>query len=158
MIKIQTFPIEKSEEANKFIEKHPPRSTDKQSGLVFHNSTIVIIYDDGKVNALDRTSKIETQLEGDRSKLMLVEQQLKMAEISLKDVKPEGYVTGMSHTKIKSLLEKKNGISSEINADLINSIVTQVTNIENELLMDRHEKRRLGYSIAAWEDMLKESK
>lgn len=155
MIKIKTFPVEKSEDANKFIEKNPPRSTDKQSGMVFHNGTIVIIYDDGVVNPNDRVGTIKTQLEGDRSKLLLVQQQLKMAEISLEDVKPKGYVSGMSHNKIKELLVKKNGISNDINAELISSIINQVTNIENEIRMDRHEERRLGYSIQAWEEMLK---
>lgn len=155
MIKIKTFEIKEAEAANKFMAEHPPRSTEKQSGLVFHNGSIVIIYDNGEVNPKDREGVITTQLEGDRSKLLLVEQQLKMAEISLADIKPKGYVEGMSHNKIKDLLTKNGGIAGEINAELVNSIITQVSNAENEIRMDRHEKRRLEYSIKAWEGMLK---
>ena len=67
MIKIKSFPLGKHEDANEFLLTHPPRSTEKQSGIVFHNGSIVIIYDDGVENPEDLKGKVRGEIDGDQA-------------------------------------------------------------------------------------------
>ncbi len=150
MRKIKSFPVEKHEEANKFMAENPPRSTDKQSGIIFHNGHIVIIYDDGVECEVDKQGHLKTLLEGERAKLWLVEHKSEVARIALKDIAPKGYVKGMSTTQIKKLVEETGAPYEKVQ-----SIVAQIENAENTLLMDEHEVRRLGYEIKAYENLLK---
>lgn len=172
MIKLKSFPIEKYEEANDFMEFNAPRSTEKQSGVVFHNGHIVIIYDDGQENLGDLEGKIKTQMAGDRNKRMLSEHSLEEVQVALPEattklisLKPEGYVQGMSNAELKRILEKEGKDTEGIKAadyaqirDTIDAAQQQVDNLENQKLMDEHEVRRLTYSVKAWEKMLEKLK
>lgn len=170
MIKIKTFPIEFTEEANAFMEQNPPRSTEKQSGVVFHNGYIVIIYDDGTENPIDKIGMIKTQLEGDRTKKSTIEQSKLVAEIALKDlenemkaVRPKWYDETLSHTELKRHISEESGVpTKDVNEGMIEALKEKVSGVankteatKNEILMDNHELKRINYSIAAWESMLK---
>lgn len=167
MIKLKTFPVEKSEEANEFMQMHPPRSTEKQSGIVFHNGHIVIIHDDGEVNTEDLKGKMRGELEGDRSKLMLVEHSLGMAREALDaeieqlyTVAPKEYKVGMPDEEIRKILAIGTEATHIPNTHVakfkesISPIEMRIQNLDNEILMDTHEINRLKHSIKSWEKML----
>lgn len=167
MIRIQTFPIDKAAEANAFMEANPPRSTDKQSGIVFHNGNIVIIYDDGKVNPEDRKGKIRGELEGDQGKRMLIEHSLGLAKSALdkelenlRAMAPEGYKIGMPDEEIRKLLATGTEAAHIPNTHIakfkesVQPIELHIQNLDNEILMDTHELKRISSSIQAWEKML----
>lgn len=167
MIRLKTFPIEQTEQANKFMEDHPPRSTEKQSGLVFHNGNIVIIHDDGTNNPEDHKGKVRGELEGDRSKLMLVEHSLGIAKEALDAelaelyaIAPKEYKIGMPDEAVRKILAKGTEASHIPNTHIdkfkesIAPIEMRIQNLDNEILMDTHEIKRLKHSISAWDKML----
>lgn len=168
MLKLQTFPISEFKEANAFTEKHPPRSTDKQSGIVFHNGSIVIIYDDGKEHPEALKATMRTQLEGDREKRMLSEHSLAQVNSALADamanlasLMPEGYKPGMANGELRRILEASGKSTEGLKPsdfvavrDTIDRAQEKVDQLEAQKLMDEHEITRLTHSITAWEHLL----
>ena len=157
MIKIKTFPIEDAENANKFMLKNPPRSTEKQSGLVFHNGNIVIIYDDGKFNPNDRLGRIRSLLEGERAKLEIVEHSRSVAAVALEQEAPKGWKRGMSQKEFREICAKESGNNEYIPAQMIDQRMGRVEQLDNQILMDTHEVRRMKIEIQAYEKELAES-
>ncbi len=163
MIKLKSFPIDRADEANSFMQEFPPRSTDKQSGIVFHNGTIVVIYDDGVINPKDREGKIRGEIEGDQSKLMLTQHSLEQARVALAEEKkmltklaPKGYETGMTDTQIRKLFnEYVTKETIEEFKDAVGPVENRIQNLENEILLDTHEVRRIEASIKGWQALLK---
>ena len=172
MIKIKSFPLRKHEDANEFLLTHPSRSTEKQSGIVFHNGRIVIIYDDGIENPEDLKGKVRGEIDGDRSKLMLIQHSLEQAKSALREENlelasrsPEGYEHGMKDEQIRLLLKKDASVSGidmthvdnvmlQNFKDYVAPIEQRITNLENEILMDEHEVKRITNSIIGWEKLL----
>lgn len=151
MIKIKAFPVENYEEANAFIKDNPPRSTEKQSGMIFHNGNIVIIYDDGFENPVDREGTIKTLLEGARQKLWLVEHQLETAKLALEELAPKDFEPKLSSSKLKELVKEE---MPDAEYKDIESRVNQIENAENTLTMDLHEYKRIEREIKAYENLL----
>ena len=155
MIKLAAFDITSEvEEFNKFVEAHPPRSTEKQSGIVFHDGYAVVIYDDGKENPEEKRSLIRSLMEGERHKLFLVEHSLGEAQAAIKKLRPNGYKKGMTATELRKLLEKNTGVEDYIPAEQLNSVHAQLEQLENQVLMDTHEMKRLNYSLDSYQNML----
>lgn len=161
MKRIQSFPIGEYEKANKFMELHAPRSTPQQSGVVFHNGNIVIIWDDGKEHASDKVGFYKHLLEGDREKLWIVEQSIENTKIALADIKPKWYVDGMSKTDIRKKLEEEAVVKKDkegkeyIPTEQVDELINQITNLENQDRMDKHEFNRLTREVKAYENLLK---
>ena len=150
-IKLKSFSMEKTEEANKFMLENPPRSTEKQSGMIFHSGHIVIIYDDGKENPKEREGMLKGLLEGERQKKALTFHKLTMAQLALDRIKPVKYVLFMSDTRLNKLLEEQ-GMN---NYEERKAIVNEIANLENEIKMDSHEIKRMDYEIEAYQLELK---
>ena len=145
------------------MKEHAPRSTEKQSGIVFHNGQVVIIYEDGIENPEDKKGKIIGEREGDKQKLLLVEHSLNQAKAaleeetkSLEEIVPKGYKTGMSDSEIRKLMTGDYTPAELISKlrEKVEPIEARIENLNNEILMDTHEKKRLTYSISAWDKML----
>lgn len=152
MIKLKSFPIEKTEEANEFIASNPPRSTEKQSGIVFHNGNIIIIYDDHQENPLEKTDTFISLLSAKRKERMIAQHSMITAQIALDDMKPKGYSSKLSDTQIKKLLEEQgNGL---LEYKDIKAVMEQMVNLENKILMSKHEIRRIDFEIKGYEKML----
>lgn len=157
MIQLKSFTI--SEEGvksfNKFVEKNPPRSTEKQSGVIFHTDKVLVIYDDGRDSPNEKIGTLRSILEGARNKKLLVDLKVETAQIALKEMKPKGYTKGLSDAKLKELIKSEGG--DLLDYDTVKSIANNIANLENTILMDSHESRRLGYEIKANEELLSKS-
>lgn len=155
---IKSFPIADYDAANKFMAENPPRSTEKQSGIIFHNGFIAIIYDDGKDNPNDKKAMLAHLLEGDREKRSLVEHSIEVTGLALAEIVPKGYKEGMSKTKFKELLAVEGKKDKEgkayIEAAEVDNVLNQITNLENTNRMDKHEYNRLTREIKAYETQL----
>lgn len=167
MIKLKTYPITEADSANEFMKEHPPRSTEKQSGIVFHNGHIVIIHDDGSLNPSEEKGRIYGELEGDRGKMFLVKHSLTMAELALdkeledlQKLVPEGYQMEMGDDELKKLLAVGTEATFVPKAQVekfkesIKPNEDRIGNLKNEILMDNHELNRLEHSLRGWEKML----
>lgn len=160
MKRIATFPINEAEKANAFMEKNPPRSTPQQSGIIFHNGFITIIFDDGKPTLSDKVGFYTHLLEGDREKLWLVEHSIEVNAKAMADIKPKWYTANMSKTEIKKHLEKEAVVKKDkegkayIPTEEVDTLVNQITNLENEEKMDKHEFNRLTLNIKSYEKLL----
>lgn len=155
MIKLKTFSIEQAEEANTFMKKNPPRSTDKQSGIIFHNGSIVIIYDDGVDNDYEIVGTIRGEIEGATKRLFIIEHKVRTAKLALEKIKPEGYVSGMTNSKLRDLLKAQTG-DKYIPADKLDSMQAQIESLEQTLMIDAHETERINLETDAYRAMLKE--
>lgn len=152
MIRFKIFPISEYDEANKFMEKNPPRSTDKQSGVIFHEGNFVIIYDDGKEHPTKYKDTIAHELEGKRTELWLTEHKKTTNQIVLDELVPKGYEFAMDSYKVEKLI-MADGLSD---SKTIKSIIEKIANAENEILLANHEGHRLEIEIKAYEKELKE--
>ena len=177
MIQLKAFKVEDYEDFNQFVEKNPPRSTEKQSGIIFHEGNILVIYDDGRDNPQDRRAMIKTHLEGTRQKKAIIEIKLETARVALPHVKanldkirPKWYRSGMSHKEIRKFMgeekpAKDGKVAPEfLPAEAIDNMVQkmdglqgQINSLVDQILLDEHEVARLGYEIEAQEKLLAEA-
>ena len=168
MIKIRTFKLDEWEEANKFLEIHSPRSTEKQSGMFFHSDYIGIIYDDGKDNPEDRRATMRLRLEGERQKYDILEHEVESAKIELPEAEKDlekvmipGYTPQTSNGGLKELLQKSGKSTKGVYAgDLekvkttINTAIARVESLKGLILTNEFELRRTKYSIQGYEKLL----
>lgn len=170
MIQIKSFPIsdEGTSDFNAFIKKHPPMATEKQSGIIFHQDHVLVVYNDGVHNPEELRSLARTLCEGDRHKKFLAEHSKKNAEVALKHEKylfdtkaPHGYKTTMTNGEVRKILSKEGNtayIPEETITELrqgFDAALGRIQSLENQILMDEHEISRLGFSIEAYEEMQK---
>ena len=156
MIKVQSFRIEDTEALNVFMEKHPPRSTEKQSGLVFHNGFFIVIYDDGRENPNEMKSLARSLAEGERHKKFLSEHSLLEAKAALKALEIPGYKQGMTKEQLRKLIEKDSNVKDYIPAEQLNSLHAQLESLSGQILMDEHEIKRLELSAEAYKKLAEE--
>ena len=103
---------------------------------------------------------------------MLVNHSLEQAKSSLREENlelasgsPKGYKRGMKDEQIRLILKKDAAVSG-VEMTHVDNILLQnfkesiapieqrITNLENEILMDEHEVKRITNSIIGWQKLL----
>ncbi len=147
MLRLKTFKIEDADTANEFCKANPPRNVEGQSGVMFHDGNIVVVYDDGIVNPLQKRAQILALIETEEQKQFVTEHDLGQNKLSLASITPEGYTAGMT-------LQEFNTLQGVENKDAINSTYSQIQQTEQNIAMQTYELDRCTNSLASYREML----
>ncbi len=147
MLRLKTFPINDADAANEFCKENPPRNVEGQSGVMFHDGNIVVVYDDGVVNPLQKRAAILALIESEEQKKFVTEHDLGQNKISLAKITPEGYTVGMS-------LQAFNALQGIADAEAANSTYSQIQQTEQNIAMQTYELDRITNSLASYQEML----
>lgn len=150
MIRIASFPIDKFDEANAFMDTHQPRSTEKQNGIVFHNGNIVIIYDDNRLVSTNPIARVSNLLQDEKDKILNNKIVMAMGKDGLERFAPKGYDPKMSDTKLKDLIQQAN---PTLGYNDIKEIVSRLTLYTNQVLQAEFTIKESEFAVKVYEKM-----
>lgn len=122
MIKIKSFNLDKADEASDFLIDHTPLTTDKQSGIAYTVSHIMVMYDDGVFNYKNIVNKFKNLIGKERENIALNTHELARNKFNLKKRVPKKYKSGLSTEEILKLCAEQDGV--ELTQGRINYLVT----------------------------------
>lgn len=149
MLKLKSFTLDQLDEANDFIEKNPPRSTERQSGLIFHEDRLVVIYDDYRVNLLDKKNITYALYEKELQTLIVTEPKLEITKRELKAITPPEFEEGDSKNVLESKLRAKN-----MSKDDINYLINHLLAFQSNIVLNTATIEGCKENIAYYEELL----
>lgn len=147
MLRIKSFDIKDTDAVNEFTKINPPRNAEGQSGIMFHDGNIVVVYDDGIDNPATKRSNILALIEIENQKQFVTEHDLGQNISSLKAITPEGYKEGMT-------LQEFNALQGIIDENAINPVYAQIQQTTQNIDMQTYELDRITHSLASYNEML----
>jgi IS1 family transposase len=149
MIKIKSFPLDKADEASDFLIEHTPLSTEKQSGIAYTVSHIMIMYDDGVFNYKNMVNKWRNLIGKEIETIEVNKHQIKKNNRYIADLAPKGYKQSMTDVELVKLCEEEGDKHSKA-LERVKAIVE----IENNNLMCSHTVMNAMKEIELYEESI----
>src|SRR5258707_14208959 len=121
MLKVKSFLLSEADEASKFMVDHPPFTTEKQSGISYTVTHIMVMYDDGVYNPKSITSKWRTLINQEKEQIDLEGHSIKRSQTTIKEFAPKKYSEKLSVHEIVKLCSEQDGV--EMTQGRINYLV-----------------------------------
>ena len=121
MLKLKSFLLSEADKASEFMEQHPPFSTEKQSGIAYTVTHIVITYEDGLYNPKSIVSKWRTLINQEKEQIDLETHSIKRSQATIKEFAPKKYKENLSVHEIVKLCAEQDGV--EMSQGRINYLV-----------------------------------
>lgn len=152
MIKLRSFPFDKTGEANEFLIDHTPFTTEKGSGIAYTPTHIMITYDDGIFNYNNIVNKFKSLIGKEIEMIELNKHQIKKNNYYLKELAPKGYKKNLTDKELFELCKAEEGENGYKKAkERTNSIAE----LENNNLMCSHTVMNSMREIELYEETIK---
>ena len=131
MLQIQSFKVGEDKEFNEFVKNHPPRSSEKQSGIVFHGDRAIVIYDDFVVDELNKKNIIYSFYENAIQKLITIEPDIEITKLELEQITPKQYEIGDSRNVLEAKLKRDSWKKEDIDY-----VLNHMEALQSKLILD----------------------
>ena len=121
MLRIKSFKLEDADKASEFMVEHMPLSTEKQSGVAYTMTHIMVTYDDGEFNAKNMVSKFKSLIEKEIENIDLHKHNLRRNKFNLSKRIPKKYKSSLTLDELIKLCAEQDGI--ELSQGRVNFLI-----------------------------------
>lgn len=150
MLRVKSFPLEKTDEANAFMEDHMPHSTDKMSGIQINMGHLVIFYEDGILNQKHLAQKFQSLISKEQEEIVYSKDKLMRLRKVIKKTVPKGYKETSTDEEVLALCMEE-GDSKQDAKRRVEGITLQ----ENDLKMQVAHVMECEDNIQMFEESMK---
>lgn len=103
MLKVKSFPLDKTDEANLFMETHLPLTTDKMNGIQINMGYLVVFYDDGILNKKHIVQKFQSLISKEEEEIILTKDKIARLRNLIQKTVPAGYKDNLTDNQLLEL-------------------------------------------------------